>query len=163
MAATPLPLPGPGWGGFQESKSQCPPAREIFRGKKRNWPLFAGWSGNGVTERGGHVSGCSSVSWKEPQTPPQPNEFSVTSTDGAPTMCSGSLFPRGPVKGRAAALGLDELMGQWGKPDYVGREQIIRRPRGDGSYRIVGPQGHQEMPALSRESGPLPCAQSTEG
>lgn len=52
------------------------------------------------------------MSWKEPQTPPKPNEFLVTSTDGAPTMCSGSLFPRGPMKGRAAALGFDELMGQ---------------------------------------------------
>lgn len=48
-----------------------------------SWLLFAGWSGNGVTERGGHVSGCSSKSWKEPQTPPQPDEFLVTSTDGA--------------------------------------------------------------------------------
>lgn len=31
------------------------------------------------------------------------------------------------MKGRAAALGLGEFMGQWGEPDYVGREQIHKK------------------------------------
>lgn len=50
-----------------------------------------------------------------------------TSMDLVPTVYIVSLFPSAPVNGRAAALGPQELMIQWRKPDLVEREQIYEK------------------------------------
>lgn len=53
--------------------------------------------------------------------------FLITSPDCTCSVYTVSLFLRDPVKGRAAALGLEELMVQWRKPDLVGRKQIYEK------------------------------------